>query len=134
MALGGGQFITQNKKLPGSYINFVSMAAATAAAPDRGVAALPLELDWGEDNAIFTVTSADFEKNSVAIFGYEAAHEKLRDVREAFLNAHTLLVYRLNGSDTGRPMPFARRSAAGRAAMRSRRRLRSTRTTRRNGT
>ncbi len=29
MALGGGSFTTQNKELPGAYINFVSMASAS---------------------------------------------------------------------------------------------------------
>ena len=30
MALGGGTFTVQNKVLPGAYINFVSLATATA--------------------------------------------------------------------------------------------------------
>lgn len=37
MALGGGNFISQNKVLPGTYINFVSAAHASAALSDRGV-------------------------------------------------------------------------------------------------
>ena len=47
MALGGGTFVTQNKKLPGSYINFVSAAKASATLSERGYATMPLELDWG---------------------------------------------------------------------------------------
>lgn len=49
MALGGGTFTSQNKKLPGTYINFVSAASASAALSDRGVATMPLELDWGTE-------------------------------------------------------------------------------------
>ena len=30
MALGGGTFVTQNKILPGSYINVISAASASA--------------------------------------------------------------------------------------------------------
>mgnify|MGYP000797721384 CR=1 FL=1 len=30
MALGGGTFLTQNKILPGAYINFISVANASA--------------------------------------------------------------------------------------------------------
>ena len=40
MALGGGTFVTQNKTLPGAYINFVS-AAASATLSDRGIATMP---------------------------------------------------------------------------------------------
>lgn len=47
MALGGGTFLTQNKELPGAYINFVSRTAAAAALSDRGIVTMPLELDWG---------------------------------------------------------------------------------------
>ena len=60
MALGGGNFLTQNKILPGSYINFVSVSAATAVLSDRGICTMPLELDWGPDEEVFTVTNEDF--------------------------------------------------------------------------
>ena len=53
MALGGGSFITQNKELPGAYINFVSAASASAQLSDRGIVTMPLELDWGEEGTIF---------------------------------------------------------------------------------
>ena len=65
MALGGGTFITQNKVLPGSYINFISLAKASATLSDRGVVAMALELDWGVENEVFEVTKADFQKNSL---------------------------------------------------------------------
>ena len=64
MALGGGSFTTQNKELPGTYINFVSAASASAALSDRGIATMPLELDWGVEDAVFEVTNEDFQKNS----------------------------------------------------------------------
>ena len=56
MALGGGVFLTQNKVLPGSYINFVSAARASATLSDRGVVALPIALDWGKEGEVFTIT------------------------------------------------------------------------------
>ena len=49
MALGGGNFLTQNKVLPGSYINFVSAASSNANISDRGYAAVAVELGWGEE-------------------------------------------------------------------------------------
>jgi hypothetical protein len=95
MALGGGTFVTQNKELPGAYINFVSAASASAALSDRGVATMPLELDWGIDNEVFEVTSGDFQKNSMEIFGYEYTNEKMKGLRDLFLNAQTLYAYKL---------------------------------------
>ena len=68
--LGGGTFTAQNKILNGAYINFVSASKASASLSDRGIATMPLELDWGVDNAIFEVSPADFQKNSLKIFGY----------------------------------------------------------------
>ena len=96
MALGGGTFTVMNKELPGAYINFVSAASASAALSDRGIVTMPLELDWGVDGEIFEVTSGDFQKNSMKIFGYEYGHKKLKGLRELFLNAQTLYAYKLN--------------------------------------
>jgi len=96
MALGGGVFLTQNKVLPGSYINFVSAAKASASLSDRGIATMPLVLDWGKDEEVFEVTSADFQKNSRDIFGYDYASDKLKGLRDLFLNAKTLFAYKLN--------------------------------------
>ncbi|MCZ9313157.1 MAG: phage tail sheath family protein [Methanocorpusculum sp.] len=97
MALGGGTFVAQNKVLPGAYINFVSLAAASATLSDRGIATMPLELDWGVEGAVFEVTNADFQKNSTKIFGYDFTHEKMKGLRDLFMNITTLYAYRLNG-------------------------------------
>ena len=45
MALGGGTFLTQNKILPGAYINFISVANASATLSDRGIATIPLDMN-----------------------------------------------------------------------------------------
>ena len=87
MALGGGNFISQNKVLPGTYINFVSAAHASAALSDRGYAAMPLVTGWGIEDEVFTVTSGDFQKNSLEIFGYPYTHEKMKGLRDLFANA-----------------------------------------------
>lgn len=93
--LGGGTFTVQNKILNGAYINFVSASKASATLADRGVATMPLELDWGIDNAIFEVTPADFQKNSMKIFGYPFTHEKMKGLRDLFMNIKTLYAYKL---------------------------------------
>lgn len=87
--------MVQNKELPGAYINFVSAAAASATLSERGIATMPLELDWGVDGEIFEVTSGDFQKNSLAIFGYDYTHDKLKGLRDLFMNAQTLYAYKL---------------------------------------
>lgn len=98
MALGGGTFIVQNKELPGAYINFVSKTAASASLSERGIATMPLELDWGVSGEIFEVTSGDFQKKSMELFGYPYASDKLKGLRDLFLNTKTLYGYRLNGN------------------------------------
>lgn len=100
MALGGGTFLTQNKILPGTYINFVSTAHASAALSDRGIVTMPLELDWGVEGDIFTVTNEEFQKDAQKIFGYACTDEKMKGLRDLFLNAGTLHAYRLNGGGT----------------------------------
>lgn len=95
MALGGGTFIAQNKVLPGAYINFISVAKATATLSDRGFAAIGLELDWGQDGQIFEVTQGDFQKDSMKIFGYSYADDKLKGIREMMSKLTTLYAYKL---------------------------------------
>lgn len=105
--LGGGTFVTQNKVLPGSYINFVSLAKASATLSNRGIVAMPLELDWGVESAVFEVTKADFQKNSLKIFGYAYTDEKLKGLRDLFMNIKTLYAYRLTSGGNKATNTFA---------------------------
>lgn len=95
MSLGGGTFVAQNKDLPGAYINFISASSANAIISERGVATMPLELDWGVDGEVFEVTNSDFKNNSLEIFGYDYTHEKLKGLRDLFRNTRTLYAYKL---------------------------------------
>jgi hypothetical protein len=96
MALGGGTFISQNKKLPGSYINFASAQNASSSIGERGIAAMAIEMDWGKDREIIEVTSQNFAKDSLRIFGYDYSHEKLKGLRDLFKNVKKAYFYRLN--------------------------------------
>lgn len=100
MAIGGGTFTAHDKVLPGAYINVVSVASADSALSDRGIATMPLELDWGIEGEIFTVTNEEFRKDSMKLFGYAYTHEKMKGLRDLFKNIHTLHAYRLNGGGT----------------------------------
>ncbi len=94
--LGGGSFTTHNKVLPGAYINFVSAASARATMGERGVAAIPMVLDWGPENAVFEVKAEEFQEKSREIFGYSYDDAAMIQVRELFKNLTKGIFYRLN--------------------------------------
>lgn len=96
MALGGGKFQTQNKVFPGAYINFVSAAKTADASLGRGVAAVGMELNWGADDTIFSVTSEDATRDALKVFGYKYNAGELKNIREIFRNANTCYFYKLN--------------------------------------
>lgn len=96
MTLGGGLFVTKNKVLPGSYVNFISASRASAALAERGYAALPLELDWGMDGEVFAVEASEFQKESLKIFGYAYINDKLKGLRDLFLNSKTGYFFKIN--------------------------------------
>lgn len=111
--LGGGTFTAQNKILPGAYINFISLAKASAGLSDRGIVTMPLNLDWGESNKVIEITSADFQKNALKLFGYDYSHAKMKGLRDLFLNAQKLYVYRLNGGGATATCKYATAKYAG---------------------
>lgn len=100
MPIGGGIFTIQNKVLPGAYINFVALGTRIVIG-SRGVAALPVALNWGPDSKIITIDAGDFNKQSMALFGYDPTAPELLLIREAFKRAKTLKLYRINGAGGG---------------------------------
>ena len=100
MANGGGTFLNYNKVIPGAYINFVSAAKATVNVSDRGFAAIAMELDWGVEGDIFKVENGDFQADTLKLFGYDYTHEKMKPLRDLFMKAQTVYMYRLNGGGT----------------------------------
>ena len=99
MPIGGGTFTVQNKFLPGAYINFVSLGSVVKMGT-RGVAALPLELNWGPENKIFPMYAEDFNKTALTVFGYDPTAADILLVREALKRTRTLLIYRVNSGGT----------------------------------
>ena len=87
----GGTWISQNKELPGVYVNFKSDKPLAISLGDRGVVALPIELDWGEENKLFTITPMD---DTFKLFGYPQV--RISALRESLKNATQALVYRIN--------------------------------------
>ena len=112
MALGGGTFVLQNKILPGSYINVISAASASAELSDRGIAAIPMELKWGQEAGVITVEKGDFQKNCFKLFGYSYTDDEMKPLREIFMNAVKVFVYRL-GTGTNAANTFGTAKHAG---------------------
>ena len=84
MALGGGTWLTENKKIPGTYINFTSRVRASVKMADRGYGTMALELDWGPEGEVFTVTNEDFQKETRKIFGYRFPPSKMKGLPRFF--------------------------------------------------
>lgn len=99
MAWGAGTFPegVYNKLIPGSYINIKVSNAGLPNELERGYLACPVELPWGPDEEVMTVTSADYVNNCFGIFGYLYGSPELKAIDEMFKNASTLYLYRLNG-------------------------------------
>lgn len=110
---GGGTFLTQNKVLPGAYINFASVVSASSELSDRGYGALGLELDWGPDSGIFTVTQEDFQEDPRPYFGYDYTADEMKGLRDLFLNLQTCYFYRLNSGGAQASCTFAKAKYSG---------------------
>ena len=93
--LGGGSFLTQNKILPGSYINFVSKNTGINVFGERGVVAIGIPMNWGQ-YLMKEITKEDFMNNSLSLFGYEYNAPELISIREVFRNAKKIIFYNLN--------------------------------------
>ena len=63
---------------------------------DRGYGTMALELDWGPEGEVFTVTNEDFQKESLKYFGYDYSADKMKGLRDLFKNLQTGYFYRLN--------------------------------------
>ena len=100
MAIGGGTFLSQNKVLPGTYINFVSASAAAVSLSDRGYAAMALPLPWGPVGEMMTVTGEDLIRRSRSLFGREYTHPDLLPLRELFAGARVAYLFRLGAEGT----------------------------------
>ncbi|KAF5056848.1 Phage tail sheath protein subtilisin-like domain protein [anaerobic digester metagenome] len=95
MPIGGGTLTVQNKILPGAYTNFVSTSTA-ASMGSRGTVALPLALNWGPENKIYSLAAGDFNQLAMKDLGYDPTAAELLLMREGLKRASTLLLYRVN--------------------------------------
>lgn len=95
--LGGGVFVTQNKTLPGSYLNFVNASAASSAVSDRGVVAIALPLNKSAGK-IITITKNEFVNECSELLGKEYKSADVAPLREIFCHANKVHIYDLGSN------------------------------------
>ncbi len=95
MALGGGIWTAMDKKLPGSYINFVNAVTASSDISERGTAAYGASFDWAP-SGLFLVEAEEFRTNSLKVFAHASDSDAMKTVRELFKHAQRVYFYNLN--------------------------------------
>lgn len=95
--LGGGTFVTRDKVLPGSYINFVNSASVNSALGERGIVAIALPLGF-KAGKVLEITATDFALDAKTCTGVEYTDAKVVALREIFKHASKAYVYDL-GTD-----------------------------------
>ncbi len=86
----GGSWISQNKIIPGAYVNFKTNAALSITLGDRGIVVLLQEMSAGNTGDIYEITATDTSKYPS---GTTEADKLL--VNEALKGAKTVLLYNL---------------------------------------
>jgi hypothetical protein len=89
-----GTWETQNKVLPGAYINLITNTPLSVTAGSRGVVVIPQELSVGAEGTIYTITATEANYPE----GATAADKKLVNV--ALLGAQKVLLYKLPSNHT----------------------------------
>ncbi len=103
--MAGGTWTSQNKVLPGVYINTLSQGNLSASAGERGTVAIAEPLSWGQTGVVQTVIPGD---DTVPCIGYDITHEKALFLREMAKGSDTtqgpvkILLYRLKGTGGAR--------------------------------
>lgn len=93
--MAGGMWEVQNKVRPGVYINFKSTGLQGVVFGERGTVALPMTLDWGPEQEVQKIESADLS-GLFYLLGHTIVDPELLLLKEAFKGAKTVLFYRLN--------------------------------------
>lgn len=90
--LGGGIYVTQNKTLPGSYINFVNATNAGNTVGERGTVAIALNLGKNP-GSIIEVTKTQFVQDTNTVLGKDYDAVELAPLREIFCHASKVIIY-----------------------------------------
>ncbi|XOQ44298.1 MAG: Phage tail sheath protein [Clostridium sp.] len=91
-----GTWTSQNKILPGAYINFLTNAPLSITVGDRGIVVLLQEMSVGTAGQMYRITATDQNEYPEGV----TDDDKLL-VNEALKGAQTVLVYNLGQEHTG---------------------------------
>lgn len=97
--LGGGTFVSYNKILPGTYINFVSINSVNSSLGERGSVAIALPLNTAVGKVI-ELNRIDFTSNANELLGITYNSDAAAPLREIFCNANKVYVYDLGDAGT----------------------------------
>lgn len=91
--LGGGIYVTQNKTLPGSYINVVSATRATSTLGDRGIVAIAIPLVQSNAGKVIECTAQDYVQNHDTVLGESIPANSDKALREIFKHATKVIIF-----------------------------------------
>lgn len=101
MALGGGTFVSQNKPLPGTYVNIISKVPTTSELSQRGSVGVLFAgkaTDTFAVNTVVKIAAIDFENDAEKLFGVKANDASLQPLREVFKHATYAYVYKVDST------------------------------------
>lgn len=96
--MAGGTWTAQNKVRPGVYINFKARPRPLGSLGERGIAAYPVELPWGNPDEVIVLEASEYMDKSLELIGFNPTDQRIRHISSAVSNARTVLLYRLGGS------------------------------------
>lgn len=95
--MAGGTWLSQNKVRPGAYINFKGIKKPSMTVGDRGIVAIPLVLDWGEEGKLTEVLSTELiDGSSKKAIGFTAFDSESKLLAAALSYCYKALVFRMN--------------------------------------
>lgn len=86
-----GTWQTENKELPGAYINIFGKTPISINLTERGIVALPIELGWGVKGQVYEVKPGD---DTLKLLGSNI--DEIVELREALKGASKVLVCKVN--------------------------------------
>lgn len=95
----GGTFLSMNKVRPGAYLNFKSVPRPMMTVGDRGIATIPLALDWGAEDELIEVYSDELlNGDSKAKVGFDAFDEESKLLNVMLQYCYLVKAYRTNAN------------------------------------
>lgn len=97
--MAGGTYVTYNKNRPGAYINFKAIPKPLSNVGSRGVATMPMTMDWGPVGEVMEIYSEDLITGKAqSKIGYTVYDDEVQMFREVLKGCYKLLAFRV---DTG---------------------------------